>query len=317
MQFGNELKVGIAIVLTAVVLFFGIRFLAGLSVFGSGYELVAVFEDTEGLTSGNPVQVSGVQIGTVKSVELLPGAAAAEVIFSITSGTILPRGTVARIGGFSALGDVRISLNPGPADAPPLENGDTIPTKASADLAGLVQNNAERIFGNVDTLLIGAAGTFSNVDVLLADPNSDLRATLAELRGAAAAANQLLASQRAQLTATLASLRRTSENVGALTANVGTFADENTDSLAVTIARLNRVLGTVDQSLADFNSTSTQLDEVLAKLNSGEGTLGLMLNDPTLYNNLNTAATNLNQLVADFQADPKRYLKDLKLVDVF
>ena len=76
-------------------------------------------------------------------------------------------------------------------------------------------------------------------------------------------------------------------------------------------------VATADASLASFESTSAQLDAVLAKLDSGEGTLGLMLNDPTLYHNLNEAATNLNQLVADFQADPKRYLKDLRLVDVF
>lgn len=317
MRFGNEFKVGLTIVLTAVVLFLGIRFLAGLSLFGSGYELVAVFDDTDGLTSGNPVTVSGVQIGTLNSVELLPGAQAARVTLTITSDTALPRGTVAHVGGFSALGDVRVSLTPGPVGAPPLTDGDTLRTRPSMDVAGLVQNNAERLFGNLDTLITGAAGTFSSVDRLLADPDSDLRVTLTELRGAAAAANQLLVSQRAQLAATLAGLRTAAEGVNALTGRAATFADENADSLAVTISRLNSVLTNVDESLDSFETTSSELDAVLAKLNAGEGTLGLMLNDPTLYHNLNTAAANLNQLVVDFQADPKRYLRELRLVDVF
>ena len=202
MRFGNELKVGVAIVLTALVAFIGIRFLAGLAVFGSGYELVAVFDDTEGLTSGNPVEVSGVQIGTVRSVALLPGARAAEVVLSITSDTDLPRGSIARVGGISALGNVGVTIEPGPLGAPPLTDGDTLLIRESSDLIGLVQNNAERLFGSVDTLVTGAAGTFSTVDDLLANPNSDLRATLAQLRGAATAANQLLASQRTQLAAT-------------------------------------------------------------------------------------------------------------------
>lgn len=317
MRFGNELKVGVAIVVAALVLFFGIRFLAGLSVFGSGYELVAVFDDTQGLTSGNPVEVSGVQIGTVKSVRLLPGANAAEVLLSITNATGLPRGSVARIGGFSALGDVSVDIKPGPPGARPLADGDTLRTRESTDFVGLVQNNAERLFGSIDTLVTGAAGTFSNVDRLLADPSSDLRMTLQQLRLASASVNQLLASQRDELAATLASLRRTSESVGELTGTVNTFTAENTDTLAVTIERLNRALVGVESGLASFETTSAQLDAVLAKLNTGEGTLGLMLNDPTLYYNLNIAATNLNQLVTDFQADPKRYLKDLKLVDVF
>jgi phospholipid/cholesterol/gamma-HCH transport system substrate-binding protein len=317
MRYSNEFKVGLAIVVTAAVAFFGIRYLAGLSFFGTGYELVAVFDDTEGLTSGNPVTVSGVQIGTVRSVELLPGAGAARAVLAITSDTPLPRGTVASIGGFSALGDVRVTLDPGPAAAPPLDDGDTLITEPTSDLLGLVENNAERVFGNVDTLLIGAAGTFSNVDALLNNESSDLRATLTELRGAAASANQLLASQRDQIAATLAGLRSATEGVNALTGRATTFADENADSLAVTISRLNGVLATVDESLASFETTSAELDAVLTKLNEGEGTLGLMLNDPTLYNNLNTAATNLNQLVLDFQADPKRYLRELRLVDVF
>jgi phospholipid/cholesterol/gamma-HCH transport system substrate-binding protein len=317
MRYGNEFKVGVAIVLTALVAFFGIRFLSGLSLFGTGYELVAVFDDTEGLTSGNAVEVSGVQIGAVTSVELLPGARAASARLLITGATDLPRGSVARIGGFSALGDVGVTIVPGPPGAPPLEAGDTLLTRPSSDILNMVQDNAERIFGNVDTLLIGASGTFETVDDLLGDPDSDLRATLAALRQAADATNQILASQRDQIAATLASLRAASEGVSDLTASANTFADENADSLAATIANLNRTLATVDQSLTSFEETSAELDAVLTKLNEGEGTLGLMLNDPTLYNNLNTAATNLNQLVTDFQADPKRYLKDLRLVDVF
>ena len=317
MKYSNEVKVGVAMVLTAAVLFFGVRFLSGLPVFGSGYQLVAIFDDTEGLASGNPVDVSGVQIGTVDRVRLLPGANAAEAVLTITNKTELPRGTVARIGGFSALGDVSVSLRPGPPGAPPLTDGDTLLTRASPDLIGLVQNNAERIFGSLDTLITGAAGTFSNVDLLLADPDSDLRATLAQLRAASQAANQLLVSQREQLAATLANLNRASLGVADLSAQASAFTEQNADSLALTISRLNRALAGIEVGLASFETTSAELDGILAKLNAGEGTLGLMLNDPALYHNLNTAATNLNQLVTDFQADPKRYLRELRLVDIF
>lgn len=317
MKYSNEVKVGVAIVLTALVLFFGVRFLSGLPLFGSGYQLVAVFDDTEGLASGNPVDVSGVQIGTVDHVRLLPGAAAAEVTMTITGDTELPRGTVARVGGFSALGDVSVSLQPGPVGAPPLADGDTLLTRESSDLVGLVQNNAERIFGNLDTLIVGAAGTFSNVDLLLADPESDLRATLANLNRASQAANRLLVSQQEQLAATLANLNRASRGVADLSGRANAFTDQNADSLALTIERLNRALLGAEAGLASFETTSAQLDTLLARLNDGEGTLGLMLNDPTLYYNLNEAATNLNRLVVEFQANPKRYLQELRLVDVF
>lgn len=317
MRYSNEVKVGVAIVLTALVLFFGIRYLSGLPLFGSGYQLVAIFDDSEGLAPGNPVDVSGVQIGIVDRVRLLPGAAAAEVTMTITSDTALPRGTTARIGGFSALGDVSVSLRPGPLGAPPLTDGDTLRTQASSDLVGLVQNNAERIFGSIDTLITGAAGTFSNVDVLLADPESDLRATLANLNRASQAANRLLVSQQEQLAATLANLNRASLGIADLSGRANEFSEQNADSLALTIERLNRALLGVEAGLASFDATSAQLATLLARLNEGDGTLGLMLNDPTLYYNLNEAATNLNRLVVEFQADPKRYLQELRLVDIF
>ena len=92
MNYSNEIKVGIAIVLTALILFFGIRFLAGLPAFDSGYELIAIFDDTEGLASGNPVAVSGVQVGSVQSVELLPSARAAEVKLAIAEDKKLLQG---------------------------------------------------------------------------------------------------------------------------------------------------------------------------------------------------------------------------------
>ncbi len=316
MQYGNEFKVGVAITVAALIAFFGARYLAGLPVFGAGYELVAVFDDTEGLASGNPVDISGVQIGTVQDVTLQPDARAAQVVLSITNDTPIPQGSVARISGLSALGNVGVTIDPADPGPPPLGDGDVLVTKPSSDIVGLVQNNAERLFGSVDTLITGAAGTFSNVDALLAE-DGDLSATIRQLRLASASANRLLTSQAQQIEATLASLRQTSDNVGALTAQAGAFADENADSLAMTIQRLNRALVGVESSLASFETTSAQLDAVLAKLDSGEGTLGLMLNDPTLYHNLNTTATNLNQLVLEFQADPKRFLKDLRLVDVF
>ncbi|MEM1042161.1 MAG: MlaD family protein [Bacteroidota bacterium] len=316
MQYGNEFKVGVAITVAALIVFFGIRYLAGLPVFGAGYELTAVFEDTEGLASGNPVEVSGVQVGTVREVALLPGAREARAVLSITSDVSFPRGSLARVSGFSALGDVGVAIEPGDPAAPPLEDGDQLVTKPASDIIGLVQNNAERLFGSVDTLLTGAAGTFMNVDNLLAE-NGDLSETVRQLRIASSSANRLLTSQQDQIAATLASLRRTTESVGVLTEQAGAFADENADSLALTIQRLNGALAGVEASLASFEATSTQLDALLAKLDSGEGTLGLMLNDPTLYENLNTTATNLNQLILEFQADPKRFLKDLRLVDVF
>lgn len=317
MKFANEAKVGLAIVVAAIVLFFGISFLADTPLFGRGYQLTAVFDDADGLLAGNPVRTSGVKIGAVQEVALSADAQEVGVRLRIDEGVRLPRGSYARIGGFSALGDLAVEIIPGPPGAPPLTDGDRLPTRGSADLIGLFQDNAERLFGSADTLLTGAAGTFASIDRLLADPEGDFLGTLAELRGTAAATGQLLRAERERIRATLAGLQETSANLAVLSADVGRFTEENADTLAAAVQQLNRTLRRVDASLEDVETLSASLDSVLVKLNTGQGTLGLMLNDPDLYYNANAALTNLNQLLIDFQNDPKRYLQELRLVDLF
>ena len=317
MRFTNEIKIGVAIVVSVVIVVFGISWLGDIPLFSSGYRLVAVFEDADGLQSGNPVRTSGVKIGSVAGVELAEDARSVGVVLRIDEGVRLPEGSTARVGGFSALGDLAVEILPGPPTGALLDDGDRIATRSSSDLIGLFQDNAERLFGSADTLLTGAAGTFASVDQLLADPEGDLLGTLAELRQTAAAANDLLRAERRRIGTTLAGLQEVSENAAVLTADLGRFTEENADTLAAAVQQLHQTLRRVDRSLEEVETLSASLDAVLVKLNEGEGTLGLMLNDPSLYYNLNAAVTNLNTLLLDFQNDPKRYLQELNLVDVF
>lgn len=317
MNHGNEFKVGLAIVVTAVVLFLGVRYLAGSPLFEGGYRLVARFESAEGLVPGSTVRASGVRVGSVAEVALAPGAQGVVVALRIREGVALPRGSVARIGGLAALGDVSVSIVPGPAGAPPLAPGDTLLARSSEDLLGLMQENAGRLVGQLDTLVAGASGTFASAGRLLGDPEGDLLVALAQLRGAATATNQLLLAERARLGRTLAALEAASANMAALSEGAGAFAEEHADTLGLVVGRLNRTLAGAEAGLARLEATSAQLDTLLARLERGEGTLGLLLHDPSLYHNLNEAATNFNQLVTDFQEDPKRYLRELRLIDIF
>ena len=76
-------------------------------------------------------------------------------------------------------------------------------------------------------------------------------------------------------------------------------------------------LDRLDRTLASLESTTAGIDAIVSKIEQGEGTLGLLVNDPSLYHQLDSTLTTLNRILLDFERDPKRYLKDLKLVDVF
>ena len=92
----NEIKVGLAVLLSAVVIFFGVRFLSGQSLLGGGYDVVAVFDDAQGLTPGALVRLNGVRVGDVRAVELGPGARQVFVTMAIDDGVQIPRGSTPR-----------------------------------------------------------------------------------------------------------------------------------------------------------------------------------------------------------------------------
>jgi phospholipid/cholesterol/gamma-HCH transport system substrate-binding protein len=107
------------------------------------------------------------------------------------------------------------------------------------------------------------------------------------------------------------------ENVDGMSAGMDTLLAANGDSLAVTVGRLNAALATMDSTLAGVDEASAGLSQLLAKLNSNEGTMGRLINDPALYDRTDSLLTSLNSLLLDFQTNPGRYLKEMRIVDLF
>jgi phospholipid/cholesterol/gamma-HCH transport system substrate-binding protein len=317
MRYKNEVLVGLAIVLAVIVGILGVRFLEGLPLLGGGYSIVAIFDDAQGMTSGSPVRVSGVRVGQVESVSLGEGSRHVVARLAISPGVEIPRGSTVSTTGLAALGDVSVSITPGPPRLGLLGSGDTLYARPSPDLLAMLQDNAERLFGEADTLLTAAAGTFTTAEAFLGETQGDLRQTIAALRGTTTTVDQILRAERARLASTLANLEAASADAAFLTADARRFTATHADSIALAVSGVNRTLVRVDHALGQLETTTTQLDEILFKINTGQGTIGLMLNEPTLYYNLEAAVANLNQIMADFQADPARYLREVRLFSLF
>lgn len=317
MKYKNEVLVGVAVIAAIIVAVLGVRFLEGLPLLGGGYSVVAVFDDAQGMTTGSPVRVSGVRVGQVESLRLSDDSRHVFARLAISPGVQIPRRSTVSTVGLAALGDVSVSITPGPPGPEVLSHNDTLYAQPSPDLLALLQDNAERLFGEADTLLSAAAGTFTTAEALLADTQGDIRQTLAALRGTTTTVDQLLRAERARLTTTLGNLELASADAAALTAEARRFTGIHADSIALAISGVNRTLAGVDAALLQVGTTTAQLDEILFKINTGQGTIGLLLNEPDLYYNLEEAVTNLNQIMADFQADPARYLRELRFFRLF
>lgn len=310
MKYSKEVKVGISIVLAALVFYFGGRYLQNVPLFRGSYTLHAQFSDAGGLVSGNQVRINGVNVGSVESVRLDPEARVARVRFRVDRSVQIPEGSTAEITGVSALGGVRLAINLGPPTNPRIEPGGFIPTPPQKDVLGQLSDRAPMLAARADSLLSSANATMEEAQIMLNSPDSDLRTTFVAIRESANALQKLLEAQQNRLS-------RVMDNTADLTSELQTFAETNTDSLSRSVQRMNAVLDQTDRNLKQLEQTTNNLDALVTKINEGDGTLGRLVNDPSLYMRLDSTTAQLNLLLKDFQNNPGRYLKDMSVVKVF
>lgn len=309
MKYSNEVKVGLSIVLAVLVLIVGVRYFQDLPIVSSSYMLTANFENVGGLSSGNPVRLSGVNVGTVESVRLRQDEETVRVRFRVNESVLIPEGSVAEIKGFAALGGVRLGIEPGPSTNPPLQPGSTINTPSGPGLLDQLTRQGPQITSKADTVLSNTA-RFTDALAGQMQDGGDLEQTLSSLRAVATTLESVSGGEEE-------TLRSAIQNLEALTADLESFTDENADSLGTTVQRVNDNLSRLEQNLANLERTTAALGAVAEKINSGEGTLGRLANDPSLYNNLDSTSVQMNRLLRDLQENPQRYLRDMTLVRMF
>lgn len=302
MQTANALKIGIWIVIALVIVIFGTKYFQGVSLSGS-YHVVAQFDRVDGLIPGNTAQMRGVRIGQVRDIELDRDSGFVLVTIAINEGVELRKGATASLSGLSALGDVRIEVNPGPPGNPPLPPGSRIPGVSGSDLLGDLSTQADSYLAKVQTILESVDTTTALLGHQLSDPSSDLRHTLLSLRRVSAAIAGVMEDKSDDLSRTIENLESTSANLKELTSADSSGAD------------LQKSLDEMNETLAAVKSMTANLDTLLNGMNTGKGTLGRLANDPALYDHMDSVAVNLNRLLEDFRNNPKRYLKELNLID--
>ena len=335
----NEIKVALAVLLSALFIFAGVRFLSGQPLFGAGYDVVAVFDDAQGLTAGAIVRLNGVRVGDVRSVELSPDARRVFVTMAIDGDVEIPRGSTVQTSGLSALGEVNVEITPplGAGAGRPLAGGDTLVASTTPDIFDLIAGESNSLTARADTALIGAVNTFTTLDEILTNSGGDIQAVLAQLRFLTQATTTLVRQEQGRIDRTLANLESAAANASAVSDRVGRnvedlsvvvgndvvatsgvvrgLAEANADSVTAAVNNLSAALRRADGQLATLDELTRNLSSLTADLdttlNSPNGTLGLLLNDPSLYYNANAAAAALQQILQDLQNDPGRYLKEL------
>lgn len=281
-QVRNLTALGLLVLVAGAVFVWGFFFLLGDPILVGGTEAVVLMDNGAGLNRGDRVQLNGVQVGTVRRVNLEQGRGVT-VDVRIDGGVSLPADTRA-LARADVFGATTIALMPGTALVR-LESGDTIQgltAQALPDLATELGAQARTLLAAADSLLSPKAV-------------SDLKATAATLPNIA----HQLQGAFSELALATASLRRTAEEMER--AGTGAATGAALTEVQSTARAARAALETMDVSLGSFAS-------VMAKIDGGYGTLGRLVNDTSLYGELEATLREVRQLTSDVRANPKRFL---------
>ena len=276
MKYSREFKVGVLAIVCLGILYFGFNFLKGINIFSPTKVYVGTFDRINGLTAQAPVYIKGYQVGLVESIQYdFKQIPAFTVNVSIDKTIELPRGTQMALvaDGLLGGGAIELQLPLMPNRAMPYQKGDTLPTHIEP---GLIDNLQTGLLANLDSLL-------NEANTLLASLNEQLN------EGSIYATLQHIEQITRDLTVS-------SKDIRALTHNQLPAIMDKADA---TIEGLNDIIN--DVKAADIQGTVGKVDSTIGTLNaalqSQEGTVGMLLNDKTLYENLNMALEDLDKAV--------------------
>jgi phospholipid/cholesterol/gamma-HCH transport system substrate-binding protein len=291
------------------LLIFGLNYLKGMDLLAGRNTYVAVYQDISGVNDATPVLYHGFHVGQVVRAEMLPdGSGRIAVTFQVSERNLkLTKDTHAEI--FSAdLFSRAIQIRPG--TGPAAEPGDTLLGGAELSLTESVGAQIDPLKRKAETILAGADSVLTAFQLILNDKArgdidasfTSLRATLENINRVTASLDQLIAKESGHISSILGNLDTVSATLARNNDHMSNiFA--NMDSASAALAK-----GRLDSMMANLETTTTELKAILARISSGEGTLGKLVADDSLYHNLNAATHQMDLLMEDLRLNPHRYL---------
>lgn len=296
----SKLKVGIFCIAAVVIFYLGACFFKGVSAFGKKTYYYAVFENTGGLQESNAVMLNGYKIGQVTKVSLLsdnPVRLCAELM--ITEPVNIPKDSKVQVAPKDLLGGAVVNILFG-NDTHMLQAKDTMATyvvpQMTDGIDGLKAQLAS-ILTSVDTIAL------SLKDVMSPEGGAqDLKGTLANLEATTANLNSILGNNKDKVGKLVNNLEKFSNNLQEAGPQLETIVN-NLDKISDSVAKAN-----VTQLINDAQQAIGDVQLIVNKIQKGDGTLGQLVTNDTLYSNLENSLHSLDELLKDLKANPKKYI---------
>jgi phospholipid/cholesterol/gamma-HCH transport system substrate-binding protein len=311
MKYSKYVKLGVLIVVSLVILFWGLSYLKGNDIFKRNNYYFVVYERIDGLLEANKVTMNGYQIGQVQSIDFAADNSGKLVVKLMMDASFkIPVNSLAQIISSDIMGTRSIKMILSNENTF-YQSNDTIPGSIESDLKEQVslqvlpiKNKAEQLLSTLDSAITVLTVIFNE------DARENLSESFANINRTIENTQRITGDLQEIVSAEKGTIQKTLVNIEEITS----FLSSNTKELEKTIKNLSSFSDTlanlqVSPIITNISLATNQILAILEKLNSSENTAGLLLNDDQLYSEITELSANLSFLIKDIQANPKRYLQ--------
>lgn len=305
----NEAKVTITIIVAIVVAFIGFRAMRDMPLFRQSQLVYTYFERVDGLTAGNYIYINGVKVGSVSQINLITDDSV-RVALSFNLGINLPKGSIAYLESSGLFNEKAVVIERGDSSEN-IEYGEVIQGMYRSGMMETLKEEGEKISGDVSQSFEELNTLLEQLNNTVTDENkARISGILSDLQNTTGEIDLLMQHKRKELESSIDHANRFFANLD----TVSTSNKENIDSVLVT---MNSSLKRIERLSEELEQTGNKMNEVLTKINDGEGSLGKLVNDPSLYNNLDSLSVEIKSLIKNINEDPSKYLRHMRLIEVF
>ena len=274
----------------------GFSYLKSTPIFDNSKTFYAVYPNVGGLQSGTSVSINGFSVGKVNDIKFLDKKGNLLVTFTVGNDFKFSKTSLVELYDTGIIGGKGLQIRPVFDTTGIAQSGDTLKTETRPGITDLAQQKLTPLVRKFESAISGADSVLVNVNsVLDSKTKKELKAVIGGLNVLISSLNQSATSLNSVLEGNKEKLDNSFKNFDVLTSNFAKLSD------SLNSAGLGR-------TLASLESTMASLDQITQKIENGDGTLGLLMNDKELYSNLNSTSRELDLLLQDFRLNPKRYV---------